>query len=432
MKASQKGSRSGKFYFAAAEILKNWYWILFLAIAAFFVYSIHSALHMEDTVSASLVLRYEKAYEGLNPNGSRFNINELMSEEVLSKAIDMAGLNNELSTNKLQKSISVGVSGSQVPENKYIATEYFISLDNRYLPKRINARSMLGIVMACYKAYFLEHYGRNDGVLDIDWSETDNWEYLEFADIMEVKVNNIISYLEALQKESGTYNFQTSGETFQSLADSIVAFRDIYLNKYTAYVTNNNLFRNAENYRDKLNYRRFIINQTYLKNYEMYSMYEDALQLYDKSMISFVMIPVYDKANGMRMARTSNGMDDMNTLALDYAELLEVNAKELAAFDDAIERTFYFETDLGKYVTAELMIQEMRENLNDIISRITQLVLEYQESRYKNSISIKLGTYSITSGYNVKNSIIFALLIGLIACAWFAVVGITKMKEKKA
>ena len=433
MKSKRKtAGRISNFSFAIIEILKNWWWILTLSIIAFVVFSIYSAMHREDSVKATLVLRYEKAYEGLNPNGSRFNINEVMNEEVLSKAIELAGLEGQLSIGMLQNSIEFSASGSQDPKNKYIATEYSIWMKNEYLPEIISARSMLSIVMACYKTYFLEHYGRNDGVLDIDWSETAAWEYLEFADIMEVKINNIVTYLEALQTESGTYNFQTSGETFQSLADSIASFRDINLTKFTAYVTNNNLFRNAENYRDKLNYRRFLVNQDLIKNNERYTIYQDALMMYDKTVISFVMIPVYDDKNGLRMARTSNGMDTMTSSSLQYAKMVETNAKELKVFDEAIDKTYNAETDPEKYVIAEQMIEEMKLNLDALINRITQLVKEYEESRYKNSISIDLNRYSVVSGYKLKESLIIAVLVGLAACAWYGIWGIVKSKEKKA
>ena len=190
---SKHRRREKKLYLAFLEILKNWWWILILAIAAFAVFTVYSALHSEDTAKATLVLRYEKAYEGLSPNGSRFNINDLLNDEVLTKAINLAGLDGKLTTSQLQKSISLDSSGSQNPKNKYIATEYTVILSNKYLPDTISSRSMLGIVMECYKTYFLEHYGRNDGVLDIDWSETEVWEYLEFADIMGVKFNIPVS-----------------------------------------------------------------------------------------------------------------------------------------------------------------------------------------------------------------------------------------------
>ena len=425
-------SRTSNLSLAVVEILRNWYWILFLFIASFLAYSVHSSLHTEDSAKATLILRYEKAYEGLNPNGSRFNVNEVMSNEVLSRAIEMAGLEGELSINNLQKSIGVSASGSQDPSNKYIATEYSITLNNTFLPDCISARSMLGIVMVCYKSYFLENYGNNNGVLDIDWSETDAWEYLEFADIMEVKVDNIITYLEALQAESGTYNFQTSGETFQSLADSIAAFRDVNLNKFTAYVTNNNLFRDVGAYRDKLNYRRFLVTQDSVKNKERYSIYQDALALYDKTMISFVMVPVYDNTNGLRMERTGNGLDEMASSSLTYANLVETNEKELKLFDAAINRTYKAETDLKKYAVANQMITEIRDNLDALIIRISQLVHQYEESRYKNSITVKLSNYSIISGYKIKESLLIALAVSALACAWYGIIGISKNKEKKS
>jgi len=428
---SKHRRREKKLYLAFLEILKNWWWILILAIAAFAIFTVYSALHSEDTAKATLVLRYEKAYEGLNPNGSRFNINDLLNDEVLTKAISLAGLDGTLTTRQLQKSISLDSSGSQNPKNKYIATEYTVILSNKYLPDTISSRSMLGIVMECYKTYFLEHYGRNDGVLDIDWSETEVWEYLEFADIMGVKFNNIITYLEALQTESGTYNFQTEGETFQSLADSIAAFRDINLNKFTAFVTNNNLFRNAENYRDKMNYRRFLVNQDSAKNTERYNIYQDSLKMYDKAMISFVLVPVYDSSNGLRVARTSNGLDTISESSLKYAKLIETNAKELKIFDDAIERTFNSSTDPEIYAIADEMIEDMKENLDALIERISNIVQTYEESRYKNSISIKINDIRIIEGYRVKEGLILAIVVGLFACAWYGIQGVVKSKEKK-
>ena len=62
----------------------NKWWIILLMIAVAAVFSWHSAQVNQRTASATLVLRYEQAYEGLNPNGTRFNIYELMSGSVLA------------------------------------------------------------------------------------------------------------------------------------------------------------------------------------------------------------------------------------------------------------------------------------------------------------------------------------------------------------
>lgn len=420
-----------KFSYALIEVWNHKFWILFLMFVAFVILCVYSSLHAEDSASANLVLRYEHAYEGLNPNGSRFNINELMSEDVMSQAIEYAGLEGELGIEQLQNSISVRAAGSQDPKKMYIATEYTIKLANTYLPKRISARSMLNLVLQCYKNYFLDHYGRNDGVLEVDWSEADSWEYLEFADIMGVKINNIIAYLETMQVESGTYNYKTEGETFRSLQDSVAAFRDIYLNKYTAYITNNNLFRDPMKYRGKLEYRRFLISQASKKNNEMYMINQDALGMYDKAMITFVMIPMYDDVNGMQMTRTETGMDLLTESSMSLAKILEVDEQELKVINGAIARTYMAEKNPQKHETANSMIQEMKQSLNGLIKRILHVVHDYEESRYKNSISYNIETYSVMTGYRVKRNAILVLIVGLLASGVNVVLAMVKKEEKE-
>ena len=420
-----------KFSYALIEVWNHKFWILFLMFVAFVILCVYSSLHAEDSASANLVLRYEHAYEGLNPNGSRFNINELMSEDVMSQAIEYAGLEGELGIEQLQNSISVRAAGSQDPKKMYIATEYTIKLANTYLPKRISARSMLNLVLQCYKNYILNHYGRNDGVLEVDWSEADSWEYLEFADIMGVKINNIIAYLETMQVESGTYNYKTEGETFRSLQDSVAAFRDIYLNKYTAYITNNNLFRDPMKYRGKLEYRRFLISQASKKNNEMYMINQDALGMYDKAMITFVMIPMYDDVNGMQMTRTETGMDLLTESSMSLAKILEVDEQELKVINGAIARTYMAEKNPQKHETANSMIQEMKQSLNGLIKRILHVVHDYEESRYKNSISYNIETYSVMTGYRVKRNAILVLIVGLLASGVNVVLAMVKKEEKE-
>lgn len=429
--ASDYKKRNGKLGAAFREIWKHKFWIAFLVLAVLVIFSIYSALHREDSVKATLVLRYEQAYEGLNPNGSRFNINELMDEEVLSKAISLAGLEDKITIEQLRKSISINASGSQEPTNQYIASEYTIWLSNRYLPKTISAKSMINILMITYKNYFIKSYGRNDMVLDIDWTQTRAWEYLEFASIIDVKINNIVSYLEALQTESGTYNYQTEGESFRSLANSLSSFRDVYLNKYTAYVTNNNIFRDAIKYRSKLQYKGFLTKQQAEKNAERYNIYQDALIMYDKSMITFAMVSIYDSTNGLRLARTSNGLDDLAVSALDYANKLESFSKELKLVDSSIERTKFPSAEIQKYFTANSMIEEMKQHLESLISRITRAIYEYEESRFKDSISYTIEEYGIIAGYRLKKGLIVAAGAFFVLCSWYAGVGIEAELERE-
>lgn len=430
--ASEPKKHSKKIGAAVSEIWKHKFWILFLCLAVLALFSVYSALHKEDSVKATLILRYEQAYEGLNPNGSRFNINELMDEAIMTQAIDLAGLTDKLTVEQLRQSIAITASGSQEPTNQYIASEYTVYLNNQYLPKTITAKSLLNILMITYKNYFLKNYGRNDVVLKIDWSQTRAWEYLEFANIIDVKINNIIAYLESLQTESGTYNYQTEGESFRSLANSLSSFRDVYLNKYTAYVTNNNIFRDAIKYRSKLQYKRFLTNQQAGRNSERYNIYQDALKMYDKAMITFAMIAIYDDT-GLKMARTSNGMDDLAVSSLDYAQRLESNTKELKLVDSSIIRTKFPSAEVQMYLLANDMIEEMKQHLEALIARITKAIKDYEESRFQDSLSYTIEEYGVVSGYRLKQGLIVTFGVFVICCMWYGGVGIEEeiKKEKK-
>jgi len=413
---------------AFVAVWQNKLWLIFLVGVTIVFTAWHNAMSKQNFAEATLVLRYEQAYEGLNPNGTRFNINELMSEEVLAKTIEKAGLAGILSTDELLDSMSVSASGSHQPKDMYIATEYSVRVSNKYLPKQITPRNILLLLMETYRQYFLAHYGSNDSALNINWSDTDDWEYLEFADIMSVKVNNLITYLDDLREESGMYQYHTEGESFRSLSESISNFKNIYLNKYTSYVTINHLFKNPSSYRSKLKYRRFLTEQNLKNNEDRYEIYQDALKIYDESMITFVMVPMYDGSKGLYMARTSIGMDALTEESKSYAEKIETNAKEIKTFDLNIENTDKTlgtgkETDSQseKYAFADQMIKEIQNHLDNLIRRIQVAKKEYEDYRDKNSIHYSIKSYSIFSGYDIKNAVICGALVGLFCVLFYLV-----------
>ena len=205
-------------------------------------------------------------------------------------------------------------------------------------------------------------------------------------------------------------------------------FRDIYLNKYTAYVTNQRLFRNAGNYEDKLLYRRFLTNQSLGSNTERYNIYQDALHLYDESMITFVMVPLFDATNGLYMARTSIGMDELTLNSQSYAEKIETNAKEIKTFDAAIANAQNVFLGRNRYAVADEMIEEIKTHMNSLIQRISRVTGEYEEYRYKNSILYSIKDYGIVTGYNLKGAAMAAAVTAAVCSCYY---GIRRIRQEK-
>ncbi len=399
---------------------KNKFWILFMMIVAAGAFAWFSMEQAQKSASATLMLKYEQAYEGLNPNGTRFNIYDIMDDEVLGQTIEKAGLSEEMSIDTLRDSLAVSASGSQKAKNKYIATEYSVALDGKVLPQRISADSMLRLLMETYKQYFLDHYGTDDSALDVDWSDVDNWEYQEFANIMSVKVNNLLTYLNGLRSESGMSQYRISGETFRSLAESITNFQEIYLDKYTSYITVNRLFRNAPVYRNKLEYRRFLTDTEREGNEDRYTICQDALKMYDESMITFVMVPMYDSEQGLYMARTSIGMDNLTEESETYAEKLQTSDMTLKVFDRDLKNVSESSTDPEKCAIADQMILDIEEHLDNLIARIRLAKKDYEVYRSKNSISFTIDKEGMVSLFNLKKAILVAAGVFLLYVFVFA------------
>ena len=116
-------------------------------------------------------------------------------------------------------------------------------------------------------------------------------------------------------------------------------------------------------------------------NTERYNIYQDALHLYDESMITFVMVPLFDATNGLYMARTSIGMDDLTLNSQSYAEKIETNAKEIKTFDAAIANAQNVFLGRNRYAVADEMIEEIKTHMNSLIQRISRVTLRNREQK---------------------------------------------------
>ena len=419
-RSGQRVSLAERAVQAAKSVWRHKLPVLLAMLAAAAAVSMCSVQASKNNASASLVLLYEQAYEGLNPNGTRFNIYELLDDEVLAQTIDMAGLDGELSKDDLLDSMKVRASGSQNVEDMYIATEYSISLSGDKLPKRVSADSVLNLLMETYRQFFLKNYGTNDSILDIDWSCADNWEYLDFASMVDIKANDLIAYLDWLRTESGMAQYRVSGESFRSLSESIASFRDIYLNRFTSYIMTNRLFRDSAVYRNTLEYQHFLTEQSLNNSQNLFQISQDALTMYDESMITFVMVPMYDSVSGLYMARTAIGMDSLTDRSRNYVEALDTSSKELKELNRKIEGTMNEETDQEKHDAAERMIVEIRQHMDDLIGRIRSVKKEYEDYRSGSLIRYSLNQPGIVSAYNLKGAAAAAIAVLALFAVFFA------------
>ena len=224
---NRKRARSGVWSLLERMLQGVWRYrllCLLLIIAAMVTTSALMHPGKMQSATALIALNYEEATRGLYPNQTRFNISLLKSDEVLSRALEKAGVTN-MEPLALAEHISVsassvgGMSIDSGSASAYkIATTYTVSYKrNEELPASISTGDMLQLIIEAYKEVFYENYTYVDTALNPNWNELDELEYVEIGTFFEKEIGKVSRFLKSRANENGTFRSSANNETFISL-----------------------------------------------------------------------------------------------------------------------------------------------------------------------------------------------------------------------
>ena len=217
---NRKRARSGVWSLLERMLQGVWRYrllCLLLIIAAMVTTSALMHPGKMQSATALIALNYEEATRGLYPNQTRFNISLLKSDEVLSRALEKAGVTN-MEPLALAEHISVsassvgGMSIDSGSASAYkIATTYTVSYKrNEELPASISTGDMLQLIIEAYKEAFYENYTYVDTALNPNWDELDelfqehqakNWNLPDLVSVDLVPVNGGLSRFFSLSRQ---------------------------------------------------------------------------------------------------------------------------------------------------------------------------------------------------------------------------------------
>lgn len=363
-----------------------------------------------NTASMIMSLNYEESAKGLNPNGTRFNIYEVKSDDVIRQVLYYFGI-DEKSVDI--KSISNGITITPLnvkefdSDDYYINTSYRIRLKKPSSIKDVTAKQMLTYLNKAYKDKFYSNYAENRAILSFDISQFDESEYNTIADLLSLKADQLSKYLNMRKKQSKTFAEATTGETFISLSEKMNNFCDYDIARYRSYVLETGLSHNKVHYVRTLDYKNLMSGIEYDKNMESYNVRYDGISLYDEAMISIVMIPTIDyEHKNYYMSKTKTGMDSMASQADNFLETAQATAKKIEDNNDIIKKV-----NAGKNVPTDIdkankMIVDMQNKLASISSEIELVDKEYIAHRTNNYITLKMDNLSVKDRLQVENLII--------------------------
>ena len=141
-------------------------WVIILTILFTGVFSVFNHLKLRQSVHAIVSLNYSEASAAQNSNGTRYNMNEIISDEVIERAIKNGAFEG-VTVKQLRNCLSVYpcVQGDVADETQYhISTEFAVEYHASKHTSHLDAHNVIKLIVASYKEYYIEKCKDDGGV----------------------------------------------------------------------------------------------------------------------------------------------------------------------------------------------------------------------------------------------------------------------------
>lgn len=348
-----------------------------------------------------MVFNYEEAARGQNPNATRFNESQILSEDILEKVIKRGGI--LIDAEKLSGFLTISTPLDEEKldvtqeSNLKISTGYWIRCSEMVSLYQTDPQTVLNILADVYWEEFVRNYAENDSILDLSFDELEGMEYLDVKDYLQMQAGKVKNYLPGYSTDSSSFRAEGSGETFASLNEKVENYIDIELERYESFILENGLAKNKETYQSRMQYANRLLDTSKKKDMAAHDVRIETIGLYDAFMTRFVLIPTYDTEKEFYMSRTKVGVD---YFADEAKELLESATKSM----EKMEHNTYANEQVGKsraasdvYEQADRKIEELKAELKSLSVQSRELCREYVEEKRDGYIQVGFSSPGVTA-----------------------------------
>ena len=369
-----------------------------------------------NTATAEMSLNYEEAANGLNPNATRFNAYNIASKEVVEDMLNYCGIDPAtVDVNAICDAITIKSTNNKAfSEGEYfISTTFKITLKKPVSIKGISTKDLLNFLCKAYKDNLYLNYTENRSILNFDIDVFNDKEYLEIADLLVLKAQQIEKYLNTRAKQSKSFVESESNETFKSLVQKVQDIRNYDINKYRTFVIEAGCSDDKARYINSLSYINQLKSIDYDKDMAAYDVHNDGIKMYDDDMISVVMIPSIDEAKRTYyMSKTKTGMDYIASKADAFLATAQETSKEITINKDIIGKMQAGTNDLLHIQKANQMIDDIRSKLTELSRQIESVDKAYVKYKTKDYLTFK--TVKQSTVQRLRLDFIIELTAGLI------------------
>ena len=402
-----------------------------IALSAVFL-----ALQSSNTASTEMSLNYEESAYGLNPNSTRYNVYNIASAEVVGNMLTYCGADPEAyDLTAISDCISVNPTNKKAfnEETLFITTTYKITLSNPPRIPGVSTKQMLTFLCKAYKDFLYSNYTENRAILSFSIDRFHDEEYLEIADLLDLKAQQLEKYLNMRVKQAKAFTEKESNETFKSLSQKIEDLRNYDIAKYRAFVIEAGCSHDKARFLRSLSYINRMKQIDYDKDISAYNVYNAGIKIYDESMISNVLIPSIDQnKKTYYMSKTKTGMDYMAQQADDYLSTAQETAKEIKINSEIMNKMQAGSNAPASIQKATAMIENIRTKFDELSSQIETVDKAYIKYKTKDYLTFKSTNRSLMQTLQVSKLalIAFVMIVLIYAVIWLRFKNVSGGRQK--
>ena len=391
--------------FKTAEYLNAW--IILLCFITTIIYGIFNHFEMKKSVHAIVALNYSEASQALNSNGTRYNMAEIISDEVVERAIKKGAL-PDVTVKQLKKCLVVYpcVQGGVGDESQYhisteFAVEYHASKDTLHL----DSENVINLITSAYKEYYIEKYTDNFS-LDSEKPDFSKLEYMDIVSYFDKESQEILNYLYGMAAKNPSFVTE-NGSTFNSIAGKVHQFKETQINQnLRSIILQNGVVRDQYEYIDRLSYQNKNVDFDRQKNEASYRLCNEAIAMYSEEMTRVVLVPTWDKSGKYYMGRTKVGIDELSVMATNFSDYVASNEKEIMDNNLVINKISSSNQETQSFTSADALVESIYESIKGFEKEAITAGREY--SRHKMNQCIAVSIYGISIMSELKSLVVFA------------------------
>ena len=384
-------------------------WIILVCFVTTMVYGIFNHFELKKSVHAIISLNYSEASQALNSNGTRYNMAEIISDEVVERAIKNGAL-KDVTVKQLKDCLVVYpcVQGGVDDETKYhISTEFGVEYHASKHTSHLDSENVIKLITGAYKEYYIEKYTDNFS-LDAEKPDFDEMEYMDIVSYFDKEAQSVLNYLYGMSEKNPSFVTE-NGSTFNSIAGKVHQFKETQINQnLKALILQNGIVRDKNGYIDRLSYHNKNVDFDRLKNDASYNLCNQAIDMYSEEMTRVVLVPTWDQAGKYYMGRTKVGIDELSVMATEFSNYVASNEKEIMDNTLVIDKISASNPDSQLYMSADSLIDSVYESIKGFEKEAITAGRQY--FRHKMNQCIAVTIYGISIINELKTLILFAAL----------------------